>query len=462
MDLGLIEMFINIASSLFALSRRGLLSILIPSTTVPLNLNSTVGHAVSQPLMTDDSSLWKLTLPLERYYGGTNCIRLSIPGKPQQYRGRNIRPIRVYQLIVDTGSPYLVIPNDLKMKETEHRQHWFRTIIEDLSFSNEVNNDNLLPGERLIRNLFDSLFIVDDDIENVPFKLSQSVYEPTQDIYGSQLGFIEWKQSSISCRNNRLVPSLITGKDGNDPTRSIVLGVLDEELTKESGGPLLGLVKNSKGDISTDKVQLRPTFLDQVRLLSSSNIDETEREITSFRIDSTNMEFTMLAQKEGTSLISDNAQNVINLCDLQSFGDFVDHYAFFIDKLSLNNGEQIITSKTFNRPIVAVFDSGLTGCLFTKPFWDALSFKVGITNPGNILSIEVLKATQSHDKWISIQSDESKNPFYYVSLIQLDWFDDENNAPFVIVLGQTFLSQGILTIDIEHRKATFECPPDNL
>ena len=44
---------------------------------------------------------------------------------------------------------------------------------------------------------------------------------------------------------------------------------------------------------------------------------------------------------------------------------------------------------------------------------------------------------------------------FYVQPIDLDWFDGEQYSPYVIVLGQTFLARGALTIDMNERMATF-------
>jgi hypothetical protein len=46
---------------------------------------------------------------------------------------------------------------------------------------------------------------------------------------------------------------------------------------------------------------------------------------------------------------------------------------------------------------------------------------------------------------------------FYVKPIELDWFDDEQYSPYVIVLGQTFLSQGALTIDLSDRVLESQC-----
>jgi hypothetical protein len=54
-----------------------------------------------------------------------------------------------------------------------------------------------------------------------------------------------------------------------------------------------------------------------------------------------------------------------------------------------------------------------------------------------------------------LMSNLEVDPRFYVKPIDLDWFDDEQNAPYVIILGQTFLSRGALTIDLDERLAAF-------
>ena len=56
-----------------------------------------------------------------------------------------------------------------------------------------------------------------------------------------------------------------------------------------------------------------------------------------------------------------------------------------------------------------------------------------------------------HTMMSSIEAD----PLFYIEPIDLDWFDDEQCAPYVIILGQTFLRKGVLTIDMDDRRASF-------
>lgn len=402
-----------------------------------------------------DNGGYKITLPIERYYGGTNCIRVSVSGIPQKFRGRVLQPTRIYKMVLDTGSPYFVIPHD-SPEAKDDNSIYLGVILEDVTDSSRDDIDGTSQRNSAFPLSFKEL-IVDLFYPNeeaiVPFMLNKSKYDPTTDIYGSQSGLIEWKQSVIKFKNNQITPV-------NNDGVSIVIGELDEKLTKESGGPLLGLVKNS--NIKSEKIQQRPTFLQQVNLLSDSSANA--QEISSFQIDAINKQLTLVGDQQNTSLIEFDSDDIIELVDLRPLGDFVDHYAFAVDTLSLNDGQHLISAADLGnkghttQPIIAVFDTGLTGCLFTRPLWEKLIEKIGIEDPSIVKSVEILKRGGKQGNHISIQSDNTRNPFYYVASIDLDWFDDIENPPFVIILGQTFLSQGSLTIDCVNRIATFRQP----
>ena len=264
----------------------------------------------------------------------------------------------------------------------------------------------------------------------VPFQLGPSGYSPTEDIYGSQRGIIEWRQGYVQMRDERL-------------SKTAIFGVLDKELTAEVGGPLLGLVKRTNP--SSQKVQLRPTFSEQGQEVGSFSIDSPGR---------------LLTLAGGQPLIPKNAKDVIPLIDLRQYGDFVEHFACMVGLLKI--GDQSISPEMIaaqgqpRRKIVAVFDSGLTGCLFTQPLWDILAQK-GL-ELSKVSSLEVgvyTEDTQANQNLFRFQSDEGKNPLFGLSSISLDWFDDEETCPHVVVLGQTFLCEGCLTIDIDDRRSTF-------
>ena len=479
----------------------------VPAIAAPSISPTTNPHPTAE---TDDiiaSLPWKVTLPLERCSGGTNCIRISVPGNVienygqkrsfsvyiDSYKQTKWIPKKVYRTIIDTGSPYLVLPSSSNDDDV------FRNDYEALSLLEPVTSFSGNPQQSSkVRGLFDTIQTVlippptTQDLGLAPYELESSIYAPTEEIYGSQSGMISWRQSSISFRDVRLVPYSPSNGVGK-----VVLGVLDKQLTLESGGPLLGLVKRSNN--LSSKVQLRPTFLDQVLIsppTENSNMDS--RTISCFQIDSPNRTLTFLSRpyysvKENvnnpSSLIPISAENVLPMIDLRPLGDFVEHYTCRVSKLVFNGmdwEERVVVTpqsiaRSKARDIVVVFDTGLTGCLLTQELWDILKAQttkktdgvVESLDPDSISSVQVFirglpsiarstigqKSTRTNKmvdgKLFEIQSDRSCNPFFNVSPISLDWFDDEESAPHVVVLGQTFLIQGCLTIDIDNRKLTF-------
>lgn len=360
----------------------------------------------------------QITLPLELASGGTFCIRCTVFDS-------NKNSFQVYRTIVDTGSPYLVLPfagNDSGRKKQQR-------------------------------------FTKDDDV----ISLSPSDYPTTSEIYGSVTGNIDWKLASYSFRDPRLQ---IRQYSSQEITSAGVIGVLDEALTNEATGGgaiqpygLLGLIQNSNPE--ADKTRFpdpRPTFFEQECIVDEDNngSSNTEyRRIKSFCMHAPLRELTFSTE----SLINDQS-DAMSLFDLRKYGDFVDHYAVKVKAISFDG--ITMSTKSIKRPIVAVFDSGLTDCLLIRPFWDhvqkyyATNVKDDASDVRDFHSVSI-SVKEMGGTVCNIKSSAVKDPRkFYVNPIDLDWFDDEATAPYVIILGQTFLSQGSLTIDMDKRLLTFQ------
>ena len=164
-----------------SLNRRDLLvtpSILLSSNHVLLSPEQT-----TQKSQQDDE--WKVTLPLERFFGGTNCIRVSLNGQPQQTaNNRIIRPKRIYKLIVDTGSPYLTIPFEKGSDKDDKNGYYYSTIYEDVEPANDdivYSRDHDMLGFkslfRLLQNTLSSFTTLDLDLEEIPFTVkNRAIY----------------------------------------------------------------------------------------------------------------------------------------------------------------------------------------------------------------------------------------------------------------------------------------------
>ena len=430
-------------------------------------------HALDPAEMEFGPAGVQVELPLEASPGGTSSMRVTLMGKEttvsprrKKYNGQGIRmvPYQVVRMVVDTGSPYLVVA--------------------DGAATNCVIASGFIPvgdEDAFQNNLFDALlssFSEDDEEDTTAFEFMQSDYGPTEEIYGSQGGQILWKSASAKFRDPKLASA--------SPSGQVVLGVLDEALAAESGGPLLGLVKRSNA-VST-KIQRRPTLLEQIRIASPDD-PKMLNEVASFRLDYPNKALTLSSQP---MMLPTEMTKAFDLVDLRPLGDFVEHYACLVEEVVFDGisftSESLASrdeprkrgiGRKKKRDIVAVFDSGLTGCLLIKPFYDRLVDGEGL-DPSKFSSVDVrIKPCSSErggkrkgssnsrrgkkqgnssysQQLCTISSSKDTSKLYYVAPISLDWFDNEDTAPYVIVLGQTFLSQGCLTVDIDDRKAAFE------
>jgi hypothetical protein len=404
------------------LHRRTFIS--LTSTSIASKLPSDTSPSLTQHeqnSITTINDLWHdndyITIPLEKCSGGRYCLRVTVSYEPVISRldkSLSYVPYKVFKLAIDTGSPYLVISDGSEFA----------------SFVNEMNSNDQ-NAFSFMSILSRRLALIDREIKYV---FPDSGYAPTIDIYGSQSGSISWKKTLIQISKSNVL-------------KSVVLGVLDKNLAEESGGSLLGLVRNQK-NIVTEKVQPRPTLLYQLAVENGA--------ISSFQIDGPNQLLT-LSRK---SMISTGSErNAISLFDLRPLGDFVDHYAVEVMELKFDGmsftPESIDKGIGSNvmRKIVAVFDTGLTGCLLTSPLWDDLS-RMGL-HLKEIKDITVSTKTISNLVF-QFETSETDNPYFNVHPINLDWFTDEDTCPYVVVLGQTFLNRASLTIDIDDRKVCFE------
>jgi hypothetical protein len=213
---------------------------------------------------------------------------------------------------------------------------------------------------------------------------------------------------------------------------------MDDQLEVETGGTLLGLVKHPNPPRQQDFY--RPTWLQQVQFRDGSSV-------RSFSIDP---ESLVLSSKS----LLDERLPLIPLIDLRPLGDFIEHYCFVVKKLTLD-GVTVTSHDLGGRPIVAVLDTGLTGCLVTQNLWDALADQIQI-DPRRIRLATVSVQDITKRRQVDFTSGRGFNKLFYIAPISLDWFVQEERAPFLLVMGQTYLGQGKLTVDMEDRLASFQ------
>mmetsp|Transcript_22340 Transcript_22340/g.33762 ORF Transcript_22340/g.33762 Transcript_22340/m.33762 type:complete len:296 (+) Transcript_22340:143-1030(+) len=292
---------------------------------------------------------------------------------------------------------------------------------------------------------------------------ANSRYPPTEEVYGAVKGNTNWKEARYMFRDDRL--QIITQS-------TATIGVLYDALTDEATGggdieafALLGLIQNNNPNRQARFPDPRPSFLEQECIISNDTDDAIMlNQIKSFSIDGPARKLSLSAQ----SLIPYKA-TVMKLVDLRTVGDFADHYAVLVDSISFD--DVTVSSKDLQtiyggieRPIVAVFDTGLTGCLLIRNFADTLQKHMAMEGKsGTVEQISSVSMTLQggiHNRRVrssvcNIDSSIQNDPRFYIQPIDLDWFDEIPYSPYIVVLGQTFLRQGTLTIDINDRIATF-------
>jgi hypothetical protein len=459
---------------------------LLSTTAVPAS--ATVAVTDLNQAGTKQKDRPEITIPLEPSGGGTLAVRWRV--KPIRAKETASGDFRIVRAIVDTGSPYLVLPSG---------EDWV---------ANDYNAIASPDAGAPLNTLFHwipllSWFLTPRARQQFWFR--ESGFGPTEEVYGAVKGRIDWK--SVNADVPR-APELQSVAE----TSRVVVGVLDSNLTQESGGALFGLIQDINPNANPQKYQARPTVLQQLQLSQPSlpqSTTKTSSAVRSFIVDAPNYLLTLSTRDLIVAAVGatddnklenvESSTTTIPLVDLRPLGDFVDHYALLVEDFVINRNpawsytggcNHIQDANLGNkrgatrRPIVAVFDTGLTGCVVTRDLWNELVMKSSSPraksgnnkwpHPSqyNHLSIRV---TTQHPQIGSTFETKRSNDFvtekrieagakykmerfgapFYVAPIDLDWFDNDDTPPHVIVLGQTFLARGALTIDIPTRRATF-------
>ena len=274
--------------------------------------------------------------------------------------------------------------------------------------------------------------------------------------------------------------------EGGTSEGGVVFGASGSDLLMESGGPLVGLIRDvNNAAAGATWVPARPTLLGQARRALGFDV-------AAFRLDARARQLTLSA-----SALIDSATDALPLVDPRRYGDGVAHYAVRVERLRLDG-----TAVRTRRPILAVFDSGLTGCVFSQSFVDEmpeLADYIRATPSRTRLGRIDLTMRTERGRACTLRAGRETSPLFYTQGVELNWFagggpsiararaalavlgvpadasappSGEGNvavrtifnargvrrgspprAPHVIALGQAFLGQAVLTVDIDGRRA---------
>ena len=250
-------------------------------------------------------------------------------------------------------------------------------------------------------------------------------YPPTKEQYGDTTDVMEWRW----CR------TVVPGK-------AILAGIPSERTMQNTGGIYAGLIAQDDH---------RPTFLEQIlmdgrRCVGFSMQFGTDPSLMLYR--------NNFMVPEPSKLNPTISYHALPLFDLTPFGPDLHHYAVRIDGLILRYADgsvRDIDPSSCSRPLVAVIDTGLTGCVLDAPLADDLRISssdiIGISvmlptvNPQPSTSVPASSSTSSAPaKALKL---DSMDKYFYASRIELPWWYQNNKKeapqhPYILALGNTF------------------------
>lgn len=337
----------------------------------------------------------QLTLPLELTAGGVLTTGIFIDGEP-------------FRVIIDTGSPYLVVPVD-DCNTQPPRISAYGCAAPDL-FAPE-------PGRA-----------------------------DTSEQYGALPGQMQWLRGDLEFGDTELEQA----QDGNlrlqlrlheqGGRAGFVFGGGDRNVMSQSGGALLGLIREvNHGPNSTISASdLRPTVLSQLGL-SSYRLSAPQRTLT---------------LSSAPLIAPPSESDALPLVDPRLDGDGVEHVCCRVD------GDELLIDgivRRARRPILCVFDSGLSGLVISQSLVDELGMADRVTTAAGrrVRSVQLGLRTE-RGRRVELRSGVDESALFYTQAIRLNWFVDSLNGPHVVAVGQCVLGRGTLTVDSATRRATWE------
>ncbi|KAL1529555.1 hypothetical protein AB1Y20_000499 [Prymnesium parvum] len=283
--------------------------------------------AASSPSMRRAPLHPPLHLPLDRSPDGVLTTALYVDDHP-------------FRLIVDSGSPYL-----------------------------------LLPAE--------------EDCDAQPPKLSlfgcaprgrsrAAGLPPTREQYGAAEGRVEWCDACVRWGRERAVPR-------------VTLGAADREVMRQSGGALLGLIRE------VGPAEGRPTALAQLGA-------------NSFRVDARRMRLTL----SHAALLPTATRDTLRLDDARGYGAAgcslgASRHKSLVDELELSSLIAEVPRRS-----------------------------------ARVQSIELALRKEDGEK-VVLRSSLRSSPLFYVQSVKLNWFADARSGPHIFAVGQCMLGSGELT-----------------
>lgn len=250
----------------------------------------------------------------------------------------------------------------------------------------------------------------------LPYSKDESQqYPPSQEQYGESVGQMQWRSiSNVEVITSSYIPFDI-------PQKKTIVGIPDNNVVDDTGGIFLGLIYRD---------DYRPSVMQQWGY-STFMLDYRDKLLTFYK----------------TSIIPKDEPAALKLFDFSPYGDTLYHYGVHCASftLQMTSTASVVNDatrrsnthkiSTMRRPVVAVVDSGLTGCVFSDSLRDELA-SLGYNNMKGVTGLTVDLPTISGGNLTLSSSPQ----YWFLSSFKLPWFDDDEEHPHVIAMGATFLA----------------------
>jgi hypothetical protein len=298
-----------------------------------------------------------------------------------------------------------------------------------------------INDKRGLRRLFSYYAVVDTGSPFVtapngilPYSTSVSRrYPPTKEQYGETVGSMVWRSVSNAEINTKILEQPLLLLDSTSASKRMIVGIPGDDVVDDTGGIFLGLILQD---------DVRPTALHQLGY-NSFILDYRSRCL-------------ILGKK---NVLDQNDPDAMELFDFAPYGSNIHHYGVVANSFALvyssrtaTDSEPPIAGTSLKRPVVAVIDSGLTGCVFSDSLRDELLKDGRCSSLQKLSGLQVTLPTKSGDSLTLVSNPE----YWSLASFKLPWFDDDESHPHVIAMGATFLVNTRISMDPLSRRTKIE------
>lgn len=295
----------------------------------------------------------------------------------------------MFRAIVDTGSPFLLVPTictrlyGCPPRNSSNSQYESTALDDTVEIYGGQDYDVKWKKGML-------QFVGSSSIDSI------SSSSRSSSLYSDLINDDDIIRSKSKNINNFLTNNVLEDSSLSRGKQKVIFASVGYDILLPPGGVFVGLIKEKSKDI-------RPTLLGQLGY-NSIRFDTRSRYLT--------LSKSSLLSSPSISQSSTLDQSVIRLIDLRQYGDPVCHYAVQVRSLQINNkriGDD-------NTTIYAIFDTGTSGCVLSDDIVNDYN------TPNPIRQVGVTLLTEGGGDDVYIQAKATRDNLFVVKANKITWF----------------------------------------